>query len=144
MDDPHDANCRFSTYWKYGMTERHLAVASARLSRGSLGNFVKSRRSAGRVLLHIIVRDDKTFCPIRDIAVGCYHPNAKGVRKTEQAYPEDDDVRSVWIGVRKRQGRGKGGSFVDSLLTLAGGDYEGTYASPLGGKRCVNNDNVRA
>lgn len=63
---------------------------------------IGNRASSGRILLHLIVRDEITGKPIEDIACGCYHPNARGVRTTKDADPKSEDCRDVWISHRRR------------------------------------------
>jgi hypothetical protein len=109
-----------------------------------LNQLVKCRASGGRLLLHVIVQDLYTGTPVEDIAVGCFHPNAKGIRTTEQAYRSLEDCRDVWMGVRRRSADAV--SAVDSLLFRQrdiGWDGSLVSRSPLGPSRRITNQNMR-
>jgi hypothetical protein len=91
----------------------------------------------------------------REIAIGCFHPNAKGIRIGD-VVPEVEDVREVWMGVRwaipthcsepELDGCEEDVEcFIDGFLTQKRKmlDYQ-TMGSPLGRRKDVNNENVRA
>jgi len=66
-----------------------------------LHSLVRTRSSPGRLLFHMIVKNDDTSETIMDLAIGCFHPAARGVRKTAQAQASDKHVRDVWWAIRK-------------------------------------------
>lgn len=102
-----------------------------------LQQLVPSRGSAGRLLLHVIIRDDRTAEPFMDLAIGCFHPNARGVRTSFRYDPSVQSCRDFWLAFRNRSERV---SLIDSLLL-----HEKTAEeSPLGGKHAVDNNNMRA
>lgn len=68
----------------------------------SLRQVVSNRAAPGRLVLHIIVLDTSSGRPIRDIAIGCFHPNARGVREAEKPTRADEGLRTIWMAVRKR------------------------------------------
>jgi hypothetical protein len=115
-----------------------------------LNQLVKCRASAGRLLLHIIVQDLMTRTPIQDICIGCFHPNAKGVRPSgSPALKRLEECRDVWMAVRKRHPQAVAAT--DSLLYAphhwTGGGSDAEYAisrSPLGPGQRVTNTNVRS
>ena len=117
---------------------------------------VKNRTKPGRIMLHVVVRDDLNWTPTRHIALGVYHPNARGIRETDDPVPGDESLRMVWMAVRRCTGilDEDDASFVaketdlqrriDTVL-LQGGSFETSCRpSPLGGRHKVNNDNVRS
>ena len=117
---------------------------------------VKNRTKPGRIMLHVVVRDDLNWTPTRHIALGVYHPNARGIRETDDPVPGDESLRMVWMAVRRCTGilDEDDASFVaketdlqrriDTVL-LQGGSFETScQPSPLGGRHKVNNDNVRS
>jgi hypothetical protein len=105
-----------------------------------LQSLVHNRASAGRILLHILVRDAATGQSTQDIVVGCFHPNARGIRRTPQANPYEETCRDLWVGVRKRH---PGVSVLDHLFCL-GQPWHGIASKgPLGPKQKVTNANVR-
>lgn len=104
---------------------------------------VPTRGSPGRILLHIMVRDLVTWLPVQDIAIGCFHPNAKGIRKTEKPDPNDESCREVWMAVRKRAEDGAV-SVIDPLLTTGQRLEDISSRSPLGKGRRITNKNMRA
>jgi hypothetical protein len=135
-----------------------------------LNKLVQSRGSAGRILLHVIVRDIMTLLPIQDMAIGCFHPNARGIRETTAFDPLIEDCRDVWLAVRRRvpdktvvesllrrndknllhprdndNNDDDDNSKCSSLGTYGCEDGETPDESPLGqSKHAVDNHNVRA
>lgn len=108
-----------------------------------LNQLIKNRTSAGRLLLHVIVQDIITRQAVQDIAVGCFHPNAKGVRKTARAERVEESSRELWIATRKRARNYV--SSIDRLLSNQSSWGESGYSkSPLGPEARVTNHNVRA
>jgi hypothetical protein len=104
-----------------------------------LRRFVKNRSAPGRLLLHICMLDLVTCKPLQDIVVGCFHPSARGIRRTEEADSTWEEVRDLWLAVRKRAPDSV--SVMDKHLQLV----ERPTKSPLGprgGK--LTNANVRA
>ena len=117
---------------------------------------VKNRTKPGRIMLHVVVRDNLNWTPTRHIALGVYHPNARGIRETDDPVPGDESLRMVWMAVRRCTGilDEDDASYVaketdlqrriDTVL-LQGGSFETScQPSPLGGRHKVNNDNVRS
>jgi hypothetical protein len=105
-----------------------------------LNGFVHTRGSAGRVLLHMIVQDLVTLEPVQDIAIGCFHPNARGIRRTAAFDPDLEACRDVWIGVRRRNDDDE--SVLEALFRKGHGDRPAD-SSPLGSKYEVDNTNMR-
>jgi hypothetical protein len=105
-----------------------------------LNQLVRCRASAGRLLLHIIVLDVMSRAPMQDIAIGCFHPNSKCVRKSPSALKSLENSRDIWMGVRKRTSHTV--SAVDSLLYSQSSD-ETCSRSPLGPGQRITNNNVR-
>lgn len=109
-----------------------------------LNQLVKCRASGGRLLLHIVVQDLMTRTPVQDIAIGCFHPNAKGIRQGDRAMKRLEHCRDVWMAVRKRSRQSV--TATDSLLysqsTLEGDQT--MCRSPLGPGQRVTNHNVRS
>lgn len=124
----------------------------------TLNGLVKTRRSAGRILLHVIVRDLMKWGPKMDLAIGCFHPSARGIRKTEEPDLDEEDVRDIWMAIRFRSGgpktrkpdeqthggRDESASLIDTVLTEGCPIADIGKPSPIGDKYSVNNDNVRA
>ena len=123
--------------WKYH--GRHRIEANA-----VLNSLVHNRGSPGRILLHIVVRDLMTMQPIQDIAIGCFHPDAREIRSTSAFSPKVQDSRDIWLAVRRRHDEL---SVTETLLTRKGGNNkdDNSHASPLGVKKnAVHNQNMRA
>ncbi|KAL3905192.1 MAG: hypothetical protein SGILL_009775 [Bacillariaceae sp.] len=124
--------------WSY--LGRHR-VQSDRKLNALIGN----RGSSGRLLLHLVVRDDVTCEPIEDICCGVFHPNARGVRMTAAFDPKVEDCRDVWIGYRRRV-QSQSRSTLESLLQRQ--NKNRAFPSPLGGPQSnesdVNNGNLKA
>lgn len=112
-----------------------------------LQNVVRSRGSQGRILLHIVVQDLMTRKPIQDIAIGCFHPNARGIRQTSSADRAVEDTRDVWLSIRKRCDYNV--SVLDHLLLknneneTKGDRKKHDKSSPLGIDQRVTNQNMR-
>jgi hypothetical protein len=109
-----------------------------------LNDLVRNRGSAGRLLLHIVVRDIMTGIPIQDIAVGCFHPSARGVRTSSAFDPSLEGCRDIWLALRRRV---DDISVIESLLKRNEDDAnidDNISESPLGGKHAVDNTNMRA
>jgi hypothetical protein len=106
-----------------------------------LNSLVHNRGSAGRILLHIVVRDLMTMQPVHDIAIGCFHPNARGIRSAGAFSPELEDCRDIWLAVRRRNDEF---SVTETLLKKTSGHDDDADASPLGSnKSAVHNQNMR-
>jgi hypothetical protein len=141
---------RFSSKWWNGARSPPMGVAERRLwnyagrhrvkENHFLNGFVRNRGSAGRLLLHVIVRDIMTGIPIQDIAIGCFHPNARGVRMSSAFDPSLEDCRDIWVALRQRV---DDISVIESLLKR-NEDDDNISESPLGGKHAVDNTNMRA
>ena len=116
-----------------------------------LHSLVRTRASPGRLLLHIIVKNDDTSETIMDLAIGCFHPAARGVRKTAQAEASDKHVSDAWWAIRKHNNNHnqmpEACSEVERLL-LRLQEYPNSAPpcySPLGPDGlAVDNNNVKA
>jgi hypothetical protein len=106
-----------------------------------LNESVLSRAAPGRLLLHIVVQDLMTWRPVQDVVIGCFHPNARGIRRTNNADSKEEMNRDIWLAVRRRSGLV---SAVESLLMPGTSWEQSTDASPLGPRQKVANNNVRA
>ena len=136
MMEDYSGNGKAHCDWKY--IARHRVYSNPQLKR-----LVRNRASPGRLLLHIVVRDLMTHLPVQDIAIGCFHPNARGVRKTEEPNPNEEECREVWMAIRRRSDDGAV-SAVDRYLTRGRSLEEISQNSPLSGKPRVSNQNMRA
>lgn len=133
---PLGCNGRIAAIRKWVYYDRHRIKGDI-----FLNEFVPTRDSPGRLLLHIVVQDFMTARAVLDIAVGTFHPNAKSVRTTETANKRVDDCRDVWMATRLRTEEGI--SVIDPRF-LSGIMGE-SQASPLGGStRRIGNHNVRS
>ena len=139
--------------WYY--VARHRVKGDKRLNSMDFG--VHSRRSGGRILMRMIIRGVETQQVFREIAIGCFHPNSKGIRKGDPSL-EAEDVREIWMSVRWLMDIDDSEPRLD--LRAEGRHYEGvvdnfllqkkksldivTMGSTLGRRKAVNNGNVRA
>lgn len=139
--------------WYY--VARHRVKGDKRLNSMDVG--VHSRRSGGRILMRMIIRGIETQQVFREIAIGCFHPNSKGVRKGDPSL-EAEDIREIWMSVRWLMDIDDNEPRLD--LRAEGRHYEGvvdnfllqkkktldivTMGSTLGHRKAVNNGNVRA
>lgn len=93
----------------------------------------------------------------REIVIGCFHPNSKGIRR-DDPMPENEDVREVYMAVRwvmnetddeprldlreeKIDDEGVIDKFIMQRQTHL--DYS-AMGSALGHRKAVNNENVKA
>jgi len=143
------------TWSKWYYIARHRVKGDKRLNSREYG--VRSRRSGGRILMRLLVREMHSQHVSREIAIGCFHPNSKGIRRGDPL-PEAEDVREVWMAVRWSTGAADHEPILD--LRREGNDYEGvvdnflmqkrksldygTMGSALGYRKAVNNENIRA
>lgn len=148
----HDIGRKWSK-WFY--VARHRVKGDKRLNSREFG--VRSRRSGGRILMRLVVRETHSQQVCREIAIGCFHPNSKGIRKGGPV-PEAEDVREVWMAVRWLMEEDSEEPTLD--LRREGDEYEGvidtflmqrkatleydSMGSALGHRKAVNNENVRA
>ena len=150
---------RFPSRWWNGARSPPLGAESSDSSKWqyagrfpikgqkNLQSIVRNRGSQGRILLHIIVQDLVTRKPIQDIAIGCFHPNARGIRQTSTTDRSIEDSRDVWLAIRKRCDYNV--SVLDHLLLKHnenGANDEGeknAKSSPLGVSQRVTNQNMR-
>eukprot|EP00574_Skeletonema_japonicum_P005079 CAMPEP_0201713290 /NCGR_PEP_ID=MMETSP0593-20130828/185_1 /ASSEMBLY_ACC=CAM_ASM_000672 /TAXON_ID=267983 /ORGANISM="Skeletonema japonicum, Strain CCMP2506" /LENGTH=752 /DNA_ID=CAMNT_0048202415 /DNA_START=240 /DNA_END=2498 /DNA_ORIENTATION=- len=139
--------------WYY--VARHRVKGDKRLNSREVG--VRSRRSGGRILLRLVVKEMHSQNMCREIVVGCFHPNSKGIRRGDPK-PGDEDVREVYMGVRWTMYEADEEPRLD--LGEEHDDYEGvvdnflmqrrtclnysTMGSPLGHRKAVKNENVKA
>lgn len=120
-------------------------VAKTRVSHDStLMHLVRNRSSPGRLILHIVVRDLMTWAPVQDVAIGTFHPSARGVRSSDKANPKLEDCRDVWMAVRRRTTQQDAVSVVEPLLFRGDCLEDISNQSPLGNKRKITNNNMRA
>lgn len=138
--------------WYY--VARHRVKGDSKLNSQEYG--VRSRRSGGRILMNVLVREMHSPLVCREVAVGCYHPNARGIRSGDPV-KQVEDVREVWMSVRwvipedatepelNEYCEEDVECFIDGFLTQRRRvlDYQ-TMGSPLGHRKAVNNENVRA
>jgi hypothetical protein len=126
--------------WKY--LGRHRVAGDPKLN-----SIVGNRGSSGKLMLHLIVT--RSYVPIADLTVGCFHPNARGIRVNPNRHdPTIEECRDVWIGYRAR-GPSLRSPLEDLLIHINKGYVD---PSPLGGKHhssssapvAVTNDNLRA
>ncbi|KAL3920285.1 MAG: hypothetical protein SGILL_003340, partial [Bacillariaceae sp.] len=110
-----------------------------------LNVLIGNRGSSGRLLLHLVIRDDVTCEPVEDIACGVFHPNARGVRTSADFDPRVEDCRDIWIGHRRRV-QGQSRSMLESLLQRQ--NKNRAFPSPLGGAKSdssdIHNGNLKA
>lgn len=103
---------------------------------------VSSRSAAGRLLVHLIVRDLMTGMAVFDLAIGIFHPNARGIRATSRPEPKEEQSRHVWMAIRKMAG---GVSLMDAMLCRGQRLDQVAKESPFGkDRRSVTNLNMRA
>lgn len=81
--------------WKY--FGRHRVQGDLKLNR-----LIGNRGSSGRLLLHIVVTSPTTGGAVADVCVGCFHPNARGVRLLAHHDEAIEHCRDVWTGYRHR------------------------------------------
>lgn len=145
----------FFKWSKWYYVARHRVKGDKRLNSREFG--VRSRSSGGRILMRMVIRQLQTQQVCREIAIGCFHPNSKGIR-TGDPFPEAEDVREIWMAVRWLMDIDHNEPKID--LREEGEQYEGvvdnflmqkknaldllTMGSTLGHRKAVNNENVRA
>jgi hypothetical protein len=141
----------FFKWSKWYYVARHRVKGDKRLNSREFG--VRSRSSGGRILMRMLIREIQTQQVCREIAIGCFHPNSKGIRKGDPS-PDAEDVREVWMAVRwlmdiddnepKLDLRDEEG-VVDNFLMQKRKTLDPmTMGSTLGHRKAVNNENVRA
>jgi len=112
-----------------------------------LNSLIGNRGSSGRLLLHLMVVDGDGDV-MADIAIGCFHPNARGVRVLLQHDPDLEDCRDVWLGYRSRTSDSKSSSRLQVMLKhFNKGRIHPTPLGPVKEDSDVNtidNDNLRA
>lgn len=125
-------SCKWAYYGRHTVKD-HFVLNQLHTGRGS----------PGKLLLHILVQDLLTRQTVQDIAIGCFHPNARGVRKSVRASSSLEDSRDLWLAVRKRNKTSV--SAVDKVLSRYSQWGESGYTkSPLGPEIRISNHNVRA
>jgi hypothetical protein len=118
---------------------RHRVVNQPRLNR-----LIGNRGSSGRLLLHLMVVGQDSGSVVTDICVGCFHPNARGVRLTLTYDPTLETCRDVWIGIRQRTGHGAGFSKAQTIEALLQHYNKGFVEStPLGGAGSKQQDRLK-
>lgn len=139
--------------WYY--VARHRVKGDKRLNSRETG--VRSRRSGGRILMRLAVKEMHSEYLTREIVIGCFHPNSKGIRRGDPM-PENEDVREVYMAVRWVMNETDDEPRLD--LREEKIDYEGVIdkfimqrqlhldysamGSALGNRKAVNNENVKA
>jgi hypothetical protein len=133
----------------------HRVKGDRRLNSRELG--VRSRRSGGRILLRLVLKEMHSENICREIVVGCFHPNSKGIRRGDPK-PENEDARQVFMAVRwtmyeaDEEPRLDLGEEYDAYEGVVDNflmqrrcylDYS-TMGSPLGHRKAVKNENVKA
>ena len=109
--------------------------------------------------MRLVISDMHSQEVCREIAIGCFHPNSKGIRKGDPL-PDAEDVREVWMAVRwvmykddnvpalylRDDGGGYGyEGVVDRFLMQKREALDSSeMGSALGHRKAVNNENVRA
>jgi hypothetical protein len=146
---------RFPSSWWNGARAPPMGVSDVETCKWSyfahhtirshpvLNQLHPGRSSPGKLLLHVLVQDSVTRQTVQDIAIGCFHPNARGVRQSSRAASSLEDSRDLWLAARKRN---KGGvATMDRLLSRYSQWGESGYTkSPMGPQVRVSNNNVRA
>jgi hypothetical protein len=142
---------RFSSKWWNGARSPPMGVAERRMwnyvgrhrvkESHILNGLVRNRGSPGRLLLHVVVRDIITGIPVLDIAIGCFHPSARGVRTTSASDPSLEECRNIWVALRRRV---DDISVIESLLKRNEDDDIISESPLMGGKHAVDNNNMRA
>lgn len=160
---------RFPSVWFDGSRTPQMGIANKgditpkwnflcllRIQDRIMSSYIKDRKSSGKLLLHVIITDAEES-EIQDIAIGCFHPKARGIysrnRYIEQNLEDlltDDSFRDVWMAVRKRCGPAAkhGGSkcnWIERFLTSGQSiDVIGRESPISHHKKSINNDNVRS
>lgn len=141
---------KFPTKWWNGARSPSMGIGERRLWQyvgrhrvggdESLNRIVFNRGSPGQILVHLIVRDVFTLAPALDIAIGCFHPNARGVRSTPTFQPSLEDCRDIWLATRRRL---PDDLAIENLLRDDQDPTSNQGESPLGPKHAVHNGNMR-
>lgn len=160
---------KFPTVWFDGSRTPEMGISNKgdivpkwnflcllRIQDRIMSSYIKDRRSSGKLMLHVIITDAEEN-EIRDIAIGCFHPKARGVysnnRYIEQNLEDiltDDSFRDVWMAVRKRCGNnekniGSKSTWIERFLTSGQSiDIVGRESPISHHKKSINNDNVRS
>lgn len=77
--------------------------------------WIPHRSSPGRLLLHIVVLQEGKW--IMDVAMGCFHPDARNIRTTLHSNAALAGCRDLWWAVRKRTGA-SGTTATESILDV--------------------------
>ncbi len=124
--------------WQY--LGRHRVQGDVKLN-----SLIGNRGSSGRLLLHILVIHGDV---VADLCVGCFHPNARGIRTGRTHDPALENCRDVWMGYRRRGVVNSGRSRLEALLQR--GNKGHVDVTPLGGagtkqaeRMTVDNHNLR-
>lgn len=146
---------RYQKWSKWYYIARHRVKGDKCLNSREFG--VRSRRSGGRLLMRLVVKEIHSQNVCREIVVGCFHPNSKGVRRGDPSV-ENEDIREVYMAARwtmcetdeeprldLRKGQHDYEGVVDNFLMQRRSwlDYS-TMGSALGHRKAVNNENVKA
>mmetsp|Transcript_7547 Transcript_7547/g.10725 ORF Transcript_7547/g.10725 Transcript_7547/m.10725 type:complete len:1036 (+) Transcript_7547:266-3373(+) len=102
-----------------------------------LDGLVLDKNSAGRLLLHLIVRKKSSALPLADIVVGCYHPCHNDVKATNAG-----ECRVLWLAISSKSG------WNNNVFKTILGDRDimkiKNKHSPLEEDKPVDNMNLRA
>jgi len=105
-----------------------------------LDDFVPTKRSSGRLILHIVITDSSTWRPVQDVAIGCYHPFHRDL-----CAEKGRNIRALWMALRRRSGYVLGcTALVDPFLMSECNICDIEMASPLGRRRRLRNNHLRA
>mmetsp|Transcript_25146 Transcript_25146/g.32824 ORF Transcript_25146/g.32824 Transcript_25146/m.32824 type:complete len:292 (+) Transcript_25146:164-1039(+) len=107
-----------------------------------LDDFVPTKKSSGRLILHIVITDASTWKPVQDVAIGCYHPFHRDLVSVNE---KGRNIRALWMALRRRSGYVLGcTALVDPLLMSECNLCDIEMASPLGRRRRLRNNHLRA
>mmetsp|Transcript_12966 Transcript_12966/g.18116 ORF Transcript_12966/g.18116 Transcript_12966/m.18116 type:complete len:295 (+) Transcript_12966:1604-2488(+) len=107
-----------------------------------LDDFVPTKKSSGRLILHIVITDASTWKPVQDVAIGCYHPFHRDLVSVSE---KGRNIRALWMALRRRSGYVLGcTALVDPLLMSECNVCDIEMASPLGRRRRLRNNHLRA
>eukprot|EP00594_Rhizosolenia_setigera_P013259 CAMPEP_0178962692 /NCGR_PEP_ID=MMETSP0789-20121207/14519_1 /TAXON_ID=3005 /ORGANISM="Rhizosolenia setigera, Strain CCMP 1694" /LENGTH=561 /DNA_ID=CAMNT_0020646897 /DNA_START=186 /DNA_END=1871 /DNA_ORIENTATION=- len=151
---------RFPVDWFQGKRTPPMCCQNAkwhyvnllRLQDPILSEYIPTARDSGKILLHITLKSG----PIKDIAVGCFHPMSKYVYMQNpiidvdpESIPDNDNYRDIWVAVRKEETsilkQENNISFIEEILCSGQTVEQVGRLTPISeNKRAVNNKNIRA
>lgn len=139
--------------WYY--VARHRVKGDKRLNSREAG--VRSRKSGGRILMRLAVKEMHSEYVSREIVIGCFHPNSRGIRRGDPM-PENENVREVYMAVRwvmnetddeprldLREEKIDHEGVIDKFIMQRQPHLDSSaMGSALGHRKAVNNENVKA